>query len=125
MNTSDIAGKELSKSGDPAAILCGDFNAQHRELGYTTTTSKGRDLLKDAGEDEFTLLTNSAQPSRIGTSAARDTNPDLNFAMLPEGDTAKWRNTGVNLGSDHFLIKIELPLAHLNGNPNRGKTSKH
>lgn len=31
----------------------------------------------------------------------------------------------MNLGSDHFIIEIELPLAHLNGDPNRGKTSKH
>ncbi|KAL3234088.1 hypothetical protein MRX96_022834 [Rhipicephalus microplus] len=49
----------------------------------------------------------------------------LTFAMLPEGGTAKWRNTGINLGSDHFIIEIELPLAHLNGNPNRDKTIKH
>ncbi|KAL3212913.1 hypothetical protein MRX96_051801 [Rhipicephalus microplus] len=74
---------------------------------------------------KFTLLINPAQPSRIGTSVARDTNPDLTFAMLPEGGTAKWRNTGINLGSDHFIIEIELPLAHLNGNPNRDKTIKH
>ncbi|KAL3201348.1 hypothetical protein MRX96_042949 [Rhipicephalus microplus] len=117
--------KDLAKRGDAAAVICGDFNAQHRELGYTTTTSKGRNLLEDAGEAEFTLLINPAQPSRIGTSVARDTNPDLTFAMLPEGGTAKWRNTGINLGSDHFIIEIELPLAHLNGNPNRDKTIKH
>ncbi|KAH8018468.1 hypothetical protein HPB51_007474 [Rhipicephalus microplus] len=117
--------KDLAKRGDAAAVICGDFNAQHRELGYTTTTSKGRDLLEDAGEAEFTLLINPAHPSKIGTSASRDTNPDLTFAMLPEGGTAKWRNTKIHLGSDHFIIKIELPLAHLNGNPNRGKTSKH
>ncbi|KAL3226194.1 hypothetical protein MRX96_049016 [Rhipicephalus microplus] len=119
------AQKDLAKRGDAAAVICGDFNAQHRELGYTTTTSKGRNLLEDAGEAEFTLLINPAQPSRIGTSVARDTNPDLTFAMLPEGGTAKWRNTGINLGSDHFIIEIELPLAHLNGNPNRDKTIKH
>ncbi|XP_075732716.1 uncharacterized protein LOC142775254 [Rhipicephalus microplus] len=119
------AQKDLAKRGDAAAVICGDFNAQHRELGYTTTTSKGRNLLEDAGEAEFTLLMNPAHPSRIGTSVARDTNPDLTFAMLPEGGTAKWRNTGINLGSDHFIIEIELPLAHLNGNPNRDKTSKH
>ncbi|XP_075725068.1 uncharacterized protein LOC142767392 [Rhipicephalus microplus] len=119
------AQKDLPKRGDAAAVICGDFNAQHRELGYTTTTSKGRNLIEDAGEAEFTLLINPAHPPRIGTSVARDTNPDLTFAMLPEGGTAKWRNTGINLGSDHFIIEIELPLAHLNGNPNRGKTSKH
>ncbi|KAL3219241.1 hypothetical protein MRX96_030526 [Rhipicephalus microplus] len=119
------AQKDLAKRGDAAAVICGDFNAQHRELGYTTTTSKGRNLLEDAGEAEFTLLINPAHPSRIGTSVARDTNPDLTFAMLPEGGTAKWRNTGINLGSDHFIIEIELPLAHLNRNPNRDKTIKH
>lgn len=31
---------------------------------------------------------------------------------------------GVNLGSDHFIVEIELPLAHLNGDPNSGGT-KH
>ncbi|KAH8035415.1 hypothetical protein HPB51_005139 [Rhipicephalus microplus] len=87
------AQKDLARRGDAAAVICGDFNAQHRELGYTTTTSKGRNLLDDAGEAEFTLLINPAHPSRIGTSAARDTNPDLTFAMLPEGGTTKWRNT--------------------------------
>ncbi|KAL3170244.1 hypothetical protein MRX96_015283 [Rhipicephalus microplus] len=119
------AQKDLAKRGDAAAVICGDFNAQHRDLGYTTTTFNGRNLLEDAGEAEFTLLINPAHPSRIGTSVARDTNPYLTFAMLPEGGTVKWRNTGINLGSDHFIIEIELPLAHLNGNPNRGKTSKH
>ncbi|KAL3242979.1 hypothetical protein MRX96_047641 [Rhipicephalus microplus] len=119
------AQKDLAKRGDAAVVICGDFHAQHRELGYTTTTSKARNLLEDAGEAEFTLLINPAHPSRIGTSVARDTNPDLTFAMLPEGGTAKWRNTGINLGSDHFIIEIELPLAHLNGNPNRDKTIKH
>lgn len=119
------AQRDLAKRGNAAAIICGDFNAQHRELGYTTTTSKGRDLLEDATEAEFTLLTNPAHPSRIGTSAARDTNPDLAFAMLPDGGTARWKNTGINLGSDHFIIEIELPLAHLNGNPNRSKTTTH
>ncbi|KAH7955233.1 hypothetical protein HPB51_028167 [Rhipicephalus microplus] len=61
------AQKDLAKRGDAAAVICGDFNAQHRELGYTTTTSKGRNLLEDAGEAEFKLLINPAHPSRIGT----------------------------------------------------------
>ncbi|KAL3225614.1 hypothetical protein MRX96_049174 [Rhipicephalus microplus] len=48
------AQKDLAKRGDAAAIICGDFNAQHQELGYTTTTSKGRNLLEDAGEADKT-----------------------------------------------------------------------
>ncbi|KAH6923031.1 hypothetical protein HPB50_020755 [Hyalomma asiaticum] len=105
----------------PSTRTCGKGAAQ----GVSPTTSKGRDLLEDATEAEFTLLTNPAHPSRIGTSAARDTNPDLAFAMLPDGGTARWKNTGINLGSDHFIIEIELPLAHLNGNPNRSKSTTH
>lgn len=119
------AQRDLAKKGDSAAIICGDFNAQHRELGYTTTTSKGKDILEDAAAAGFTLLTNPSQPSRIGTSATRDTNPDLAFGLLPEGGTAKWRNTGINLGSDHFIIEIELPLAHLKGKTSSGKSKTH
>lgn len=111
----------MAKMGDAIALICGDFNAQHEELGYTVTTAKGRDLLEDAAETGFTLLTNPAQPSRIGTSTARDTNPDLAFALLPEGGTARWRNTGINLGSDHHILEIEIPLAHTNGDPGKIK----
>lgn len=117
--------KDLAKRGDAAAIICGDFNAQHTELGYTHTTSKGRDLLEDASAAEFTLLTNSAHPSRIGTSTARDTNPDLAFALLPDGGAVRWKNTGHNLGSDHFILEIEVPLSHPNEGVNYGKTTKH
>ncbi|KAL3189974.1 hypothetical protein MRX96_020308 [Rhipicephalus microplus] len=78
------AGKKMAKMGDPIALICGDFNAQHEELWYTVTTAKGRHLLEDAAEGGFTLLTNSAQPSKIGTSTARDTNPDLALALLPQ-----------------------------------------
>ncbi|XP_077553731.1 uncharacterized protein LOC144168662 [Haemaphysalis longicornis] len=109
--------------GDAIELISGDFNAQHEELGYTVTTAKGRDLLEDAAETGFTLLTNPAQPSRIGTSTARDTNPDLAFVLLAEGGTARWRNTGINLGSDHHILEVEIPLAHTNGDP--GKIKKH
>ncbi|XP_077560074.1 uncharacterized protein LOC144174936 [Haemaphysalis longicornis] len=50
-------------------------------------------------------------PTGIGTSVTRDTNPDLTFvraANTTKGGV-KWRNTGQNLGSDHFVIEIELP----------------
>ncbi|KAL3197866.1 hypothetical protein MRX96_044677 [Rhipicephalus microplus] len=102
------AQKDLAKRGDAAAIICGDFNAQHREVGYTTTTSKGRDLLEDAGEAEFTLLTNPAHPSRIGTSAARDTNPDVTFAMLPEGVRSKSVGGGNVTTESYERISQEL-----------------
>ncbi|KAL3218599.1 hypothetical protein MRX96_050662 [Rhipicephalus microplus] len=95
-----------------AAVVCGDFNAPHEELGYTRTTVKGKRLLEDAEEASFELLTDPAQPTRIGTSTARDTTPDLSFVHLPRGGTARWKNTGWNLGSDHYIVEVTIPLAH-------------
>ncbi|KAL3188371.1 hypothetical protein MRX96_023035 [Rhipicephalus microplus] len=31
-------GKEMAKMGNVIALICGDFKAQHEELGYTVTT---------------------------------------------------------------------------------------
>ncbi|KAL3244530.1 hypothetical protein MRX96_002289 [Rhipicephalus microplus] len=55
---------------------------------HRKTWPRGR-RCRGAGEAEFMLLINPALSSRIGTSVARDTNPDLNFAMLREGGTTK------------------------------------
>ncbi|XP_077531005.1 uncharacterized protein LOC144143064 [Haemaphysalis longicornis] len=91
--------------------ICGDFNAPHKELGYTRTTLKGKKLLDEAADAGFTLHTDPSSPTRIGTSVTRDTNPDLAFVRVANSvrGGAKWRNTGQNMGSDHFVIEIELP----------------
>ncbi|XP_077548373.1 uncharacterized protein LOC144161610 [Haemaphysalis longicornis] len=91
--------------------ICGDFNAPHKELGYTRTTLKGKELLDEAADAGFTLHTDPSSPTRIGTSVTRDTNPDLAFVRVANSvrGGAKWRNTGQNMGSDHFVIEIELP----------------
>ncbi|XP_077557449.1 uncharacterized protein LOC144172690 [Haemaphysalis longicornis] len=100
--------KTLHKASRHPILIAGDFNAHHKELGYGLTTAKGRDLLDEAVEAELTLVTDPLQPSRIGTSTAGDTNPDLAFVHLPDGRTTSWRNTGH--GSDHYIIEIEIPL---------------
>ncbi|XP_077553737.1 uncharacterized protein LOC144168670 [Haemaphysalis longicornis] len=104
--------RDAAHGSGAAAVVCGDFNAPHEELGYTRTTVKGRRLLEDAEEASFELLTDPAQPTRIGTSTARDTTPDLSFVHLPRGGTARWKNTGWNLGSDHHIVEVTIPLAH-------------
>ncbi|XP_077534604.1 uncharacterized protein LOC144146536 [Haemaphysalis longicornis] len=93
--------------------ICGDFNAPHKELGYSRTTVKGRDLLDEATNAGFILYTNPATPTRIGTSTTRDTNPDLSFVRVSDrtkGDV-RWSNTGHNLGSDHYILELVLPTA--------------
>ncbi|XP_077528339.1 uncharacterized protein LOC144139996 [Haemaphysalis longicornis] len=103
--------KTLAAAPRDTIAICAAFNAPHKELGYTPTTLKGRELLDEAADAGFTLHTDPSAPTRIGTSVTRDTNPDLTFvraANTTKGGV-KWRNTGQNLGSDHFVIEIELP----------------
>lgn len=104
--------RDAAYSSGAGAVVCGDFNAPHEELGYTRTTVKGRKLLEDAGEANFELITDPAQHTRIGTSTVRDTTPDLSFVHLAQDGMAKWKNTGWNLGSDHFISEITIPLTH-------------
>ncbi|KAL3214986.1 hypothetical protein MRX96_034355 [Rhipicephalus microplus] len=61
-------------------------------------------------EAESKLLSDPQQPSRIGTSITRDTTPDLVFAHLPDDRPVSWRNKKHNLGSDHYIIEVEIPL---------------
>ncbi|XP_077564270.1 uncharacterized protein LOC144179700 [Haemaphysalis longicornis] len=105
----------LHKTGktkpNDTTVVCGDFNAPHKELGYSRTSVKGRELLEEASNAGFVLFTDLDTPTRIGTSTTRDTNPDLTFARLSgkARGTATWHNTGHNLGSDHYIIELNVP----------------
>lgn len=91
-------------------LICGDFNAPHKDLGFGRATVKGKDLLDDAADAGFLLLTDPANPTRLGTAAARDTNPDLTFVRTASRAKrgVKWRNVGWNMGSDHYIIEVIL-----------------
>ncbi|KAG0430697.1 hypothetical protein HPB47_022467 [Ixodes persulcatus] len=91
-------------------VIGGDFNAPHYDWGYDKTTEKGRDLLQDATDAGLTLITNPETPTRTGTSVARDTTPDLTFVKIYGNDTATWKNTKHDFGSDHMVIEIRVPL---------------
>ncbi|KAH7965485.1 hypothetical protein HPB49_008388 [Dermacentor silvarum] len=103
--------KTTKTSPNGTVVVCGDFNAPHKELGYNRTSAKGRDLLEEASNAGFVLYTDPGNPTRIGTSTTRDTNPDLTFTRLSgkARGTATWRNTGHNLGSDHYIIELNIP----------------
>lgn len=96
--------------------VCGDFNAPNQAWGYSRTLVKGRDLLQDATDLGLTLITDPADPTRIGNSVTRDTTPDLAFVRSGGSDNAEtgdfgWRNTGHELGSDHYIVEIAVPLS--------------
>lgn len=109
------------RAAQTRCIVAGDFNAPHKELGYPRTTAKGDNLLDEAAAAGFQLLTDPCYPSRLGTSTARDTTPDLAFIHLPVEEEVRWRNTGDNLGSDHFIIEVTLRVRGITGQRSRNK----
>ncbi|KAH6938771.1 hypothetical protein HPB50_012430 [Hyalomma asiaticum] len=95
-------------------VVCGDFNAPNQAWGYGRTLVKGRDLLQDTTNLGLTLITGPADPTRIGNSVTRDTTPDLKFVRSGGGVNADtgdfgWRNTGHELGSNHYIVEIAVP----------------
>ncbi|KAH7974127.1 hypothetical protein HPB49_010274 [Dermacentor silvarum] len=109
--------KTTKTSPNGTVVVCGDFNAPHKELGYNRTSAKGRDLLEEASNAGFVLYTDPGNPTRIGTSTTRDTNPDVTFARLSgkARGTATWRNTGHTwaLDVEEEVPQIDSKLAHM------------
>lgn len=93
-------------AGKHPLIVGGDFNAENQTWGYRHTTA-------NATEAGLTLITDPTQPTRIGTSTALDTTPDLTFLKTPTMTRdCQWSNIGENLGSDHYIIETQLSLQH-------------
>ncbi|XP_077552161.1 uncharacterized protein LOC144166528 [Haemaphysalis longicornis] len=97
-------------------VLCGKFKAPNQAWGYSSTLVKGRELLQDATDLGLTLITNPADPTRMGNSVARNTTPDLAFVRSGGSDNADtgdlgWWNTGHELGSEHYIVEIAVPLS--------------
>ncbi|XP_070377433.1 uncharacterized protein [Dermacentor albipictus] len=72
-------------AGAHRLVTCGDLNAAHPTWGYRT------------------------DPTRIGNSVSRDTTPDLAFVKNDEKGNISWRNTGSELGSDHYIVEVIIP----------------
>ncbi|KAG0433216.1 hypothetical protein HPB47_020125 [Ixodes persulcatus] len=100
--------ENLRWAGESTLVVAGDFNAPHTYWGHKAVTVKGRNLLQDATEADLQLITDPRQPTLMGRkSTDRDTTPDLVFTN--EGETT-WTNTKEDLGSDHFIVEIQIPL---------------
>ncbi|KAH6942675.1 hypothetical protein HPB50_009226 [Hyalomma asiaticum] len=67
---------------------------------------KGKDLWNLAVDLGLCLITDPAYPTRCRTSLCRDTPPNLTFV---HNDTkAMWENSGMDLGSDHYIVRIGI-----------------
>lgn len=90
-------------------VVLGDFNAPHTAWGYSQSTRKGRLLWELVQSQRLTVESDSSIPTRIGNSAQKDTSPDLSFTRRI--DVAKWSCTTHTLGSDHFIIQLDIQFA--------------
>ncbi|KAH7955119.1 hypothetical protein HPB49_024588 [Dermacentor silvarum] len=88
--------------------------------GYDRNSRKGLTIMNAANRCEFSLITDSEQPTRIGNSISRNTTPDLCFVKNADG--ARWSNTELNLSSDHYMLTFA---SRPNGTQKRGNSSRN
>ncbi|KAG0415977.1 hypothetical protein HPB47_006853 [Ixodes persulcatus] len=89
-------------------VVAGDFNASHETLGHGHNTRKALNLFSDAEEVGLMLVTDPGLPTRAARHFAdRDTTPDLVYV---NDARISWENLMEDLGSDHRVVEIEVPL---------------
>ncbi|KAG0423620.1 hypothetical protein HPB47_000603 [Ixodes persulcatus] len=89
-------------------LIKGDLNAANPAWGYYHESVKGRKLATAIDRNQLPLLNEPDQPTRVGNSSIRDTCPDLSLARARGPCT--WTNLQESLGSDHFIIEIQVPV---------------
>ncbi|KAM7284950.1 uncharacterized protein ISCGN_031948 [Ixodes scapularis] len=102
-------------------IIAGDFNSHHPLWGYENTNHNGNTLHNQTAQHKFHLINDVTATTRIGNSVEKDTSPDLCWSNNPTGIT--WSNTEETLGSDHYILQIEV--AQPTTNRKKSDKSKH
>ncbi|KAH6924350.1 hypothetical protein HPB50_016147 [Hyalomma asiaticum] len=100
---------QSSKNGSHTLIVGGDFNATEKQWGYGYSSFKGRQLAQDALDMNLILITDPTNPTRTGSSTTRDTTPEFTFVTSSSPNNKMWRNTSIDLGSDHMIIEVKIP----------------
>lgn len=96
----------INIAGTKPLLILGDFNAAHPQWGYRYKTKRGTLLAQAIDDFHLLLLNHPGSTTRMGTSTARDTSPDLSL-LLGTLDVL-WSSTGENLGSDHDIIELTI-----------------
>lgn len=107
--TSDIIRKAVKLAGKSQLVVVGDFNAHHPAWGYRKAHIKGTALWQSIQDVGMTILNDVKEPTRIGNSVSTDTAPDL--ALSKNINSAIWTNTGLTLGSDHYIVETTFQTA--------------
>ncbi|KAM7291122.1 hypothetical protein ISCGN_027697 [Ixodes scapularis] len=103
-----ILAEVLRVAKDTPLLVVGDFNANHAEWGHLHTLPKAVSLQECVDEHDYTILNDFRYPTRIGNSVSKNTSPDLSMTrMIGE---VSWTNTGVSLGSDHYVLEMLMPV---------------
>ena len=87
-------------------IICGDFNSKNLIWGSNTTDLNGRLIQELLDENDLHLL-NDVSGTHI-TFSGNQTPFDLTFVSNSLSHISNWNVENDTLGSDHFLIRIEL-----------------
>ncbi|KAH9364862.1 hypothetical protein HPB48_021683 [Haemaphysalis longicornis] len=83
-----------------------DFNAPHPAWGYPRPTKKGQQVFDTLQQLNLSVLTDPAHPTRQGNSVQRNTT--LDQSIVKNGKSPQWRNTLIDLGSDHYIVETLL-----------------
>ncbi|KAG0434343.1 hypothetical protein HPB47_019171 [Ixodes persulcatus] len=103
-----ILAEVLRVAKDTPLLVVGDFNANHAEWGHLHTLPKAVSIQECVDEHDYTILNDFRYPTRNGNSVSRNTTPDL--SMTRKIGKVSWTNTGVSLGSDHYVLEMLLPV---------------
>lgn len=101
----ELFKEAIKAAGDNALLILGDFNAAHESWGYKYSNGKGKKLLETIEEEGLSIENEVWNPTRTGGGRTSDTSPDLTICKNVK---VKWSNTCENLGSDHYIIEIEM-----------------
>ena len=88
------------------AIICGDFNSRNTIWGSDKTDLNGK-IIQELMDDNDLYLLNDGSGTRI-TYNGNITPLDLTFVSNGLSHISNWSIQDDTLGSDHFMINIEL-----------------
>ncbi|KAG0412943.1 hypothetical protein HPB47_009912 [Ixodes persulcatus] len=98
---------------DPKTTGSAPTDPRQRRTTRRRTLSVSTDTAPSKGPKDLTLLTDPSTPTRLGTSVARDTCPDL--TMYRGTKPCTWRNLEEQLGSDHSILETRIHTKEFTG----------
>ncbi|RVE42612.1 hypothetical protein evm_012732 [Chilo suppressalis] len=107
----------LSRLPKPILIM-GDFNAQHRSWGSSSSSYYGARILDIVDKNNFCIL-NSGDPTRRTQPNEGISAPDLTISTPNLASFFSWSMLSSTFGSDHFPILISFPKTVLKSRPTR------